>query len=161
MVWSCLSSTQLTPCENNIQRRLCGEALKRQTSKWWCHHLKDDTGLPFLTVERLCHNRDKWKIFQGTQEYAKKVAPPFTYTQLLPVLHWMNNLLIQKFTLRRPTMFLLFKNYSLAEVIKLLIRFNKTISFLWNTKDTDRNCVNEQNTHHTERKLTLESVSWC
>ena len=34
----------------------------------------------------------------------------------------------------------------------LLIRSNKTKSFLWNTKNTDRNGINEQNTHHTQRK---------
>ena len=45
-------------------------------------------------------------------------------------------------------MSLLFKNYSFAEeVMYLLIRFSKTKSFLCNTKNTDRNGVNEQNTH--------------
>ena len=33
----------------------------------------------------------------------------------------------------------------------LLIRSNKTKSFLWNIKNTDRNGINEQNTHHTHR----------
>ena len=50
-----------------------------------------------------------------------------------------------------------FKNYSFEEIIYLLIRFNKTKSFLWNSKNTDRNDINEQNTHththtpHTEK----------
>ena len=58
-----------------------------------------------------------------------------------------------KFTLQRSTMFLLFKDYSLAEAIYLLIKFHKTKSFLWNTNNTKRNDVNEQNTHtHSERK---------
>ena len=51
------------------------------------------------------------------------------------------------------------KNYSLVEVIYLLIRFNKTKSFLSNTKSTDRTGINEQNTHHRQRKITLERVS--
>ena len=46
---------------------------------------------------------------------------------------------------------MLFKNYSLTEVIYLLIRFNKTKFFPRNTKTTDRNDVNKLNTHaHTK-----------
>ena len=51
-------------------------------------------------------------------------------------------------------MSLLFKNCLLVEVIYLLIRFNKTRSFLLNTKNTDRNSANEQNTHHTPHTYT-------
>ena len=39
----------------------------------------------------------------------------------------------------------LFKDYSLAEVSYLLIRFNKA-KFLWNTNNTERNGVNKHNT---------------
>ena len=61
----------------------------------------------------------------------------------------------------------LFKNYSLVEVIYLLIRCYKTRFFLRNTNNTDRNGVNKQNTHthththtpNTQRKVTLERVS--
>ena len=53
---------------------------------------------------------------------------------------------------------LLFKNYSIAEVMYLLIRLNKIRSVLCNTKNTDRNGVNEQNTHITHRKKTLKRV---
>ena len=49
-------------------------------------------------------------------------------------------------------MSLLFKNYSLVEVIYPLNGFNKTKFFLRNTKNTDRNGGNEQNTHIIERK---------
>ena len=49
-------------------------------------------------------------------------------------------------------MSLLFKNYSLAIVMYLLIRFNKTKSFLSNTKDTDKNGINEQNIHIPYKK---------
>ena len=66
--------------------------------------------------------------------------------QQLPVLNLMNSILIQKLTLQRSTMSLLFKIYLLAEIIYLLIRFNKTICFLRNAKNTDRNYINEQNT---------------
>ena len=44
-------------------------------------------------------------------------------------------------------MSLLFKNFSFVEVTYLLIRFKKTMSFLWNTKNTDKNSANERNTH--------------
>ena len=110
----------------------------------------------------------KWHIYKCI------ITSPVMYTQQLPVLHWMNNLLIQKPILQRSIMSLLFKNYLPVEVIYLLIRFNKTLLtsltsqtslfnkfFLWNTKNTDRNGVNEQNTHtpHTQKNITLERVS--
>ena len=38
-------------------------------------------------------------------------------TQPLRVSRWIDNSLVQKFTLQRPAMTLLFKNYSLIEVI--------------------------------------------
>ena len=55
-------------------------------------------------------------------------------------------------------MSLLLKYYTLVEVIHLMIRFNKTTSFLRNTKNTDRMGKNRQNTHtpHTERKVSLK-----
>ena len=52
----------------------------------------------------------------------------------------------------------IFKNYSLTEVIYLLIRFNETNFFPRNTKNTDRNGVNKQNTHTRARART--SVWW-
>ena len=59
-------------------------------------------------------------------------------------------------------MSLLFKNYSLVEVIHMLIKFNKTKSFLRNTKNTDTNSVNEQNKHsYTERKIAIERIIQC
>ena len=50
----------------------------------------------------------------------------------------------------------LFKNYSIVEVAHLFIRCNKTKFFLWNTDNTDRNGVNEQNTYtkHLEKDNT-------
>lgn len=62
----------------------------------------------------------------------------------------MKNLLIQRFTLQRSIMSLLYKNYSLVVVMYLLIRFKNT--FQRNTKNTDRNGVNEQNTNTTYSK---------
>ena len=62
----------------------------------------------------------------------------------------------------------IFKNYSLMEVIYLLIRFSETNFFPRNTKNTDRNGVNKQNTHththththtpNTQRKIRLVSM---
>ena len=52
-------------------------------------------------------------------------------------------------------MSLLFKNYSYVEVTYLLSRSIKTKFFLWNTKNADRNGINEQNMHtytkHSEK----------
>ena len=45
----------------------------------------------------------------------------------------------------------LFKNYSLAQVIYLLIRCYKTTSFLRNTNNTDRIGVNKQTNIHTNK----------
>ena len=95
-----------------------------------------------------------------TNTYKYMLTPPVMCTQQVLVLHWMNSLMIQKFSLQRPTMSLLFKNYLLVEVIHLLISFNKTKSFLWKAKNTDRNSINEQNTPitHRERKIALERL---
>ena len=66
---------------------------------------------------------------------------PVTYLQQLSILHielithWY-----QKFILQRSSISLLFKNYSYTEVTYLMIRFSKTKSFFWNTKNTDKNC---------------------
>ena len=57
-------------------------------------------------------------------------------------------------------MSLLFKNYSLVEVIYLLIWFNKTKSFQWNTKNTDRNSANEKNTQTTHRENYSFTKGW-
>ena len=84
--------------------------------------------------------------------YKYLLTPLVMCTEQLLALNWINNLLMQKSTLQWPTMSLLFKDYSLAEVIYLLIRFQKTKSFLWNTKNSDKNGVNEQNTRTTHRE---------
>ena len=63
----------------------------------------------------------------------------------------------QKTILHRSTISLFFKNYLLAKVTYLPIRFSKTKSFLGNTKNTYRNGENEQITHdtrHADRKMT-------
>ena len=54
-----------------------------------------------------------------------------------------------------------FQQYSLVKVIYLLIRFNKTKSFLWNTNNTDMNGINQQNTHtHTPYWENSEPPFW-
>ena len=88
-----------------------------------------------------------------TRRYKDILTPPVTCTQQLTALHWMNNLLIRKCISQRSTLSFLFKNYSVLEVIYLLIRFIKeNSSFLWNTKTTDKNGINEQNTYTTYRE---------
>ena len=83
--------------------------------------------------------------------YIPNAKPDATCTQQLPALHWINNLLIQIFTLQRSTMSLLFKSSSLLKIIFRLIWFSMTKSFLWKTENTDRNSVNDQNTQTTHR----------
>ena len=62
-------------------------------------------------------------------------------------IHWMSNFLIEKFLLKRSAMSLLFQNYSLVEIIHVLIRFNENKSFPPNTRNTDRNDINGQKTY--------------
>ena len=61
---------------------------------------------------------------------------PVTYLQQLSIL----SLTGIKNVLHRSSVSLLFKNYSYTEVTYLMIRFSKTKSFFWNTKNTDKNC---------------------
>ena len=75
------------------------------------------------------------------------------------VLHWIicwN----QKFALQGSTMSSLFKNYWLVEITYLLIRFNKTKFFLWNTKNTARYGVNKQNTHYHSLREWYDWKGW-
>ena len=55
-------------------------------------------------------------IFYLGKPHSYHGPSPVMCTQQLPVLHWMNNLLIQKSTLQRSAMSLLFKNFSFLEV---------------------------------------------
>ena len=57
-------------------------------------------------------------------------------------IHWY-----QKFTLHNSIVSLLF-NYWLVEMMCLLLRFNKTKFFPWNTKNTYRYGVKKQKTNH-------------
>ena len=83
---------------------------------------------------------------QATQSWTNRLTHPYKYEQHLlfahssSLLYWMNNSLISSiyFPLSFP-----FKNYSLLEVLYLLIRCNNTKFFLWNTNNTDRNGVNK------------------
>ena len=49
-------------------------------------------------------------------------------------------------------MSLLFKNCLLAEATCLPIKFNETRSFLWKTKNADKNDVNKQKTHSKKKE---------
>ena len=89
------------------------------------------------------------------------LATPITYSQQLSVLHWINHSLTLKINFMKVNNILIFQKSLIEEAAYLLIRFNKTKSFLWNTRNTNRNCVNEQKKHtpHTKREITLERVS--
>ena len=78
--------------------------------------------------------------------WTKLVKRAVICTHQLHLLHWMNNMLIQKSTLERYTVSLLLKNYSLLSADSSR---NKTKTSLWNTKNTETIGINEQNTLHT------------
>ena len=86
-----------------------------------------------------------------------------THTDIYwPALPWMNKFMIEKITLEKSAKGLLFKNYSLSEVIHCMIRFSKIKSFVWSTKNTNRNGINGQNTHSTQtEKDNFKRVSYC
>ena len=124
---------------------------------YWIYCRFDTDGIVFAIILIWCHKHRQIHIEHTgtnifTQTYKYILTPPVMCAQQLPLLHWMNNFLIQNFILQRSTVSLLFKNYSLVEAIHLLIRFNKTKSFLWNIKTGDRNGINEQNTQTTHRE---------
>ena len=65
---------------------------------------------------------------------------PVMSSQQLFLLHWMNNSLISRIYFPQCTFFS--KIISVVKVIYLLIGCYKTMFFLWNTNNPDRNCVN-------------------
>ena len=67
----------------------------------------------------------------------------------------------QTFILLRSTNLCISRITHLKKVTHILIRFNKTKSFLWNKKNTERNRVNDHYIHtpHRETKMTSEWVS--
>ena len=70
---------------------------------------------------------------------------------------WIIDMKNWKIYFTKFTMSLVFKNYLLAEVAYLLIRFNKTKLFLWNTKSTDRNGVYKL---RTRANKALKEMEW-
>ena len=81
------------------------------------------------------------------------------YSQQLSVLHWMNNFLISKIIYRVPE-FLFLKKYWLVEVTYLLIRFNKTNFFPWNTNNTERYGINKQKNTPPFTQRNIEKSDW-
>ena len=82
-----------------------------------------------------------------TNTYQYILAPLAMCKQQLPVPQWI--------TCCHKNVF--YRGPCLCET-----NVNKTKSFLWNTKNTDRNRINEQNPHTTYReKITLERVCQC
>ena len=64
-----------------------------------------------------------------------------------PVLHWLNNLLKQKFTLQMFTMSFLFKNYSLVEVIYICLLDSARLSSSSETQRIPMEMVYMSKTH--------------
>ena len=101
------------------------------------------------------------EISRLTDSYKYIITPPITWSQQLPLLHWMSNSLISKTYFLKYLFFS--KNYSLVKVKYLLIRCFKTRFLQWNTNNTVWNGVNIQNTRRQtpkiQWKITLERVS--
>ena len=85
-----------------------------------------------------------------TNTYKYILAPPVICTQQLP-LHCIQ-ITDLKTSLTEVHNVFAFKKLITLEAY-LLIKFHKTKSLLWNTKNTERNGVNEQNTYtkHIEK----------
>ena len=81
-----------------------------------------------------------------TYIYKYMLTPPVTCIQQLPILHWMNNNVKTEWKTEVHNVFA-FQKLLNCRTIYLLIRFKKTMSFLWNTYITHR------------EKVTLERVS--
>ena len=84
-----------------------------------------------------------------TNTYKYILAPPVICTQQLP-LHCIQ-ITDLKTSLTEVHNVFAFKKLITLEAY-LLIKFHKTKSLLWNTKNTERNGVNEQNTYTTHRE---------
>ena len=81
------------------------------------------------------------------------LTPPVMCSQQLSYYIELISCSYQTITWQNSTMFLLFKIYWLLEATYLLIRFNHTKFFPWNTRNTERYCANKQNlNHHSLRK---------
>ena len=90
-----------------------------------------------------------------THPYKYTLIPSAMCSQQLSALHWIIHW-YQKFSFQC----LLFKNYSLVEVVYMYIRCNKTKFFLCSTNDTDKNGVDKQNTHTHTHQILRERLHW-
>ena len=126
---------------------------------WMCHHPTSTNVLFFLII--LWFDMDDM-IFTSTliwchahrqqphtgRRGTNKLTHAYKYIFCTTCAHNIYNLLKQTFILQRSTIsFPKITYLYVVELIYLLIRFNKTKSFLWNTKKTDRNDTSEQKKH--------------
>ena len=116
------------------------------TTRHWIYCWFDIDDMVFAITLNWYHthriHRDQYTY---THTYKYVLTSPVTCAQQLSVLQWMNNFLIQKFTLQISTMFYCSKiTHLYVKIMDLLIRLSKTKLFLWMIKNTNRNCINGQ-----------------
>ena len=111
--------------------KLCKE--KKNIWFVWSNIAHSITALAFFTAYN-----DRLNTFEN-KNVINSIKSWLKYSKKAEIIEWiiadMKNLL--------STMSLFFKNYSLVEIMYLLIRFNKIKFFPWNTKNTDRNGINK------------------
>ena len=117
------------------------------------------SSLGTLVPERPCYvfhtYTQRYTAYSGTNRlthpYKCILTPPAMCSQQLSVLHWIIHW-YQKITFHNVFSF----KKLLVQSVYLFIRCNKTKFFLRNTNNTDKNSVNQQNTHtkHLEKDNT-------
>ena len=126
---------------------------------WMCHHATSTNVLFFLIIlwfdmdDMIFTSTLIWCHAQRQQPHTgrrgtNKLTHAYKYIFCITCAHNIYNLLKQTFFLQRSTIsFPKITYLYVVELIYLLIRFNKTKSFLWNAKNTDRNDTSEQKKH--------------
>ena len=84
-----------------------------------------------------------------TYPYKYILISPFMCSQLLSVLHWINNLLISKIYFTESQ-----NVFGFQKVLTCKSHINKSKFFPWNTKNTDRYGakISKTHTHHSLRE---------
>ena len=97
-----------------------------------------------------------------TCRYRYILTPPVMCTQQLPVLHWTKTFWYKNVFYRGPQCLYCLKLAHLQKSFICLLD-SRRVSPSCEIKNTDRNGINWQNSYtarHTERKRTLEQVSY-
>ena len=109
-------------------------ALDTHTNTYWHHPLRVHDSYQYYTEWITCWYKNL--LYRG---------PPVMCMQKLPVLHWLSCWYVNIYFTEVYNVFT-FQKLLTCRRHNLLIRFEKTKSFQWNTENTYRNVINEQNT---------------